>query len=567
MKQRKPNSRLLCCASIIALSLTACSHQAGKLKSQTKLSENVPLESTASAKKSRFFNISKNGFRSKKLGTRSAGGKNAVVYDNLWERLFDLYGLPPVAHEDIDRELDWFINHPDYIERVQDRAEPFLYSIVKQFEKHDIPGEIALLPVIESAFKPHAISPANAAGIWQFIPSTGKRYGLKQNRTYDGRRDIYASTRAAIKYLKKLHADFNGDWLLAIAAYNCGEGRIAKEIEKNLARSEPTDFWSLDLPQETRAYVPRLLAVAKLFAGADQYGIELHDIPNQALFKPVKIDSQLDLALAADAADISLDKLYELNPGFKHRHTEFDGTYRIFIPAHKSSRSFKEELSRLAEEQANAGRSRFVASGEENFEPQEHIVAVEETKSSEKVEVAKERKFGTEKKRESGWAAKETVVQHDRRLLTTRPKVIEKTREREPVRLAAASAKTVDKSAKKSAYTVQYGDTLWSIAQKNSIDVEQLKKWNSLSDKNGIKSGQNLVLWNKDAAKKLPVANTGAGFKPSQSIKYTVRQGDSLFGISKRFKVSVTDLRKWNGQKVDKQFKPGMNLTVSSEKD
>lgn len=342
MKQRNFYSH--CCIALLTLTLTACSQQA--TKDETELNGKVPSDASVSGKK---FRISRNGYRSKKLG-----GKND--YESLWDRLFDLYDLPLVEHEDIDRELNWFLSHPDYLDRVQKRAEPFLYSIVKQLEKHEVPGEIALLPIIESAFQPHVVSPAKAAGIWQFMPATGKTYGLQQNQAYDGRRDIYASTRAAIKYLKKLHGNFNGDWLLAVAAYNCGEGTINKAIQKNLNKRQPTDFWSLDLPQETRAYVPRFLAVAKLFASADQYGVGLHDIPNQALFKTVKLNSQFDLALAADAADISLDKMQELNPGFKQQRAEIDGSYRLFIPAEKKIRDFKEELARLVEEKEILGK-------------------------------------------------------------------------------------------------------------------------------------------------------------------------------------------------------------------
>lgn len=555
MKQRKPNPRLLCCASIFVLSLTGCSQHAGKLKHETDLNENVPPGSASSSKKFRIFHISKNSLRPKRLGTVAESGQNRRGYHNLWERLFDLYDLPPVEHEDIDKELGWFINHPEYIDRVQERARPFLYTIVRQVEKHDIPGEIALLPVIESAFKPEAISPANAAGIWQFIPSTGKLYGLKQTRWYDGRRDVYASTRAAIKYLKKLHADFNGDWLLAVAAYNCGEGTIAKAIQKNETRNRPTDFWSLDLPQETRTYVPRLLAVARLFASADQYGIGLHDIPNRALFKTVKIDSQLDLALAADAADISLDELYELNPGFKHRHTSMDGGYRLFIPARKKIRAFKEELARLAEEQANPGRARLVPAAERNWGDDEKIAATYAEVSSSTARDAESR------------IADAAVAWNGRESSKTYPRVVSKLRDPQSIAAVADATGAPDKSSKKSAYVVQEGDTLWSIAQKNAVDVEQLVKWNRLTNNTPIKTGQSLVLWDKDAAKKLPIAKTGAGFKPSQSIKYTVREGDSLFAISRRFNVSVAELRKWNGTKVDKQFKPGLNLTVFDEKD
>ncbi|WP_232470439.1 MULTISPECIES: transglycosylase SLT domain-containing protein [Methylococcus] len=329
MKRFPFRPRLLATMSLVVLLLPGCANKPNNLK------PSVPEPRLGAA--------SENPGKPKKGKQASPGSQ----YDTLWERMFSLYALPQVEHRLVDREVSWFINHPDYLKRAQKRAEPFLYTIVRQLEKQKMPGELALLPIVESAFQPHAVSPARAAGIWQFIPETGRRYGLKRSRSYDGRRDVYASTRAAIKYLKKLHNDFNGDWLLAIAAYNCGEGAVAKAIQRNEARNLPTDFWSLDLPEETKAYVPRLLAVSKVFANADKYAIDLHYIPNEAIFKPVKVSSQLDLALAADAADMSLERMLELNPGFKHPRADIEGSYRLFVPADKS-RKFKKELARLA---------------------------------------------------------------------------------------------------------------------------------------------------------------------------------------------------------------------------
>ena len=336
MKHHIPNLRIIC-ASIFALTLAACSHNVPKLSNDLNLAGNDSKELGGHLVKL------KKGHRTDRLTGKFPDPRS---YDNLWDRLFDRFDLPEVSHQDIDRELYWFINHPTYIDRVQSRAEPFLYSIVKQLEKQHMPGELALLPVIESAFQPHAVSPANAAGIWQFIPATGHHYGLKRSTSYDGRRDIYASTRAAIKYLKKLHDEFNGDWFLAIAGYNCGEGAVARAIQRNIARGLPTDFWSLSLPQETRTYVPRLLAVAKLFSESEQYGISLRPIPNKALYKTVVLKDQVDLALAANAADISLDKLFELNPGFKRQRVDVNGSYRLFIPAHKKIVDFHQDLAR-----------------------------------------------------------------------------------------------------------------------------------------------------------------------------------------------------------------------------
>lgn len=564
MRRPKRDVKLLCYASVFALSLSACTHHAGKPKTDNSLTDNSRPASTSTSKKSRVFHISKSTSRWFKKKNKSAagglrtGGKNLAEYDSLWDRLFDSYSLPPVEHEEIDRELEWFINHPGYVDRVQKRAEPFLYSIVKQFEKHNVPGELALLPVIESAFQPDAVSPAKAAGLWQFIPSTGRIYGLKQSRSYDGRRDVYASTRAAIKYLKKLHSDFNGDWLLAIAAYNCGEGAVARAIQKNEARNKPTDFWSLDLPEETRAYVPRLLAVAKLFADAEQYGIDLHHIPNEALFKPVKINTQLDLALAADAADISLDKLYELNPGFKRQYADVEGSYRLFIPAGKKISEFKQELERLAQQSQSPDQGRPSIADELMAARDSELTGTYGKRSDENRQLLKGKRGNSIEKERGG-----------RSVVATAPKpngkIVSKIRSEDSVALAPASRKSEASLSKRSTYTVQAGDTLWSIAKKNSVDVEQLAKWNGLSAKKGVRTGQTLVLWNKDAGKKLAIASSG--IKPSQSINYTIRQGDTLFSISKRFKVSVADLRKWNGSKVEKRIQPGTSIMVQVERD
>lgn len=693
MKQRIPNPKILCCASVFALSLAACSHNP-KPKPDANLADSSKQAGNHLVKL-------KKGHRSKKLGLAQLPDPRS--YDNLWDRLFDRFDLPEVSHQDIDRELNWFINHPAYIERVQSRAEPFLYSIVKQLEKNKMPGELALLPVIESAFQPHVVSPAHAAGIWQFIPATGRHYGLKQSHSYDGRRDIYASTRAAIKYLKKLHNDFNGDWLLAIAGYNCGEGAVSRSIQRNLARGLPTDFWSLDLPQETRSYVPRLLAVAKLFSESEQYGFSLRPIPNKALYKTVKLHDQVDLAMAANAADISLDRLFELNPGFKRQQVDLDGSYRLFIPAHKKIVDFKEELARQMAGQGGYGVQTAAAresdlrvaataiinaqaSAEESAEPAKDFAAAdpapaveqepaeqntvispapvveapqpsapdpaakprlarslvaeaslpqqqapevpppaaealaaddaigvapsdwassqpEEGRRSAQASSLEEAVKAVEEERIAAANAKPKRMAEPKSL----PKAEQKDRD-EPLSAGRrpASAKLAEQEAassareaqakvqggrkaearqheevagrrppepegigKKTAYVVREGDTVYSIARRYDMDVEDLKKMNRLARADEIKWGQSLTVEDKDVGKKPSSAKAG-GNKPvpqQQSAKHLAREGETLFSISRRFNVSVADLRKWNGIKEDKQFRAGMNITVSGEKD
>jgi membrane-bound lytic murein transglycosylase D len=291
-----------------------------------------------------FSQNQKQELRPHKLDSRY---KTAQSHKNtVWERLLSLYSLPEINNERVDRQLNWYLDHPAYIARIQQRAEPYLHLILDEIEANNIPGELALLPVVESAFVPDAYSRADASGLWQFIPDTGKLYGLEQNSWYDGRRDILDSTQAATAFLKDLGETFNGDWHLALASYNYGKGNVWKAMEKNENLSLPTDYWSLDLPRETADYVPRLLAIAKLFANADEYGVHLNNIPNKPYLAVVDIDSPLDLQKAAQMANMPLDKFMKLNPGFNRASTSPDGPHRLLVPVEKVA-LFKTNLAQL----------------------------------------------------------------------------------------------------------------------------------------------------------------------------------------------------------------------------
>ncbi len=273
--------------------------------------------------------------------------KTAAAHKNtVWERLLSLYSLPEINNERVERQLNWYLDHPAYIARIQQRAEPYLHLILDEIEANNIPGELALLPVVESAFIPDAYSKADASGLWQFIPDTGKLYGLQQDSWYDGRRDILDSTQAATAFLKDLGETFNGDWCLALASYNWGKGNVWKAMEKNENLSLPTDYWSLDMPNETADYVPRLLAIAKLFANAEEYNIHLNHIPNKPYLEVVDIDSPLDLQKAAELANMPLDKFMKLNPGFSRASTAPQGPHRLLMPVEKVA-SFKTSLAQL----------------------------------------------------------------------------------------------------------------------------------------------------------------------------------------------------------------------------
>ena len=254
------------------------------------------------------------------------------IETDLLDRLRADFSLPIRDDRRVDAELAWYARHPGYFDRVFARARPYLHHIVAELERRDMPREIALLPIVESAFDPFAYSHGRAAGLWQIIPGTGRRFGLKQNWWYDGRRDVIESTRAALDYLEFLANRYDGDYELAVAAYNSGEGTVDRALRKNRAAGKPTDFWSLRLPRETRAYVPRLLALAKLIAEPWNHGLVLPRIPDEPQIGIVKTDGQLDLALAAELAGLSVDELYRLNPGFNQWATDPKGPHKLVVP-------------------------------------------------------------------------------------------------------------------------------------------------------------------------------------------------------------------------------------------
>jgi len=232
---------------------------------------------------------------------------------DVWQRIRRGFAIPELDTPLIAKHEQWYINRPDYVARMMDRSRRYLFYIVEEVERRKMPMEIALLPMIESAFNPIANSTSSAAGIWQFIPSTGKNFGLQQNWWYDGRRDIISATDGALDYLQKLHSMF-GDWQLALAAYNWGEGAVSRAQERNRHKGLPTDFAHLMMPSETENYVPKLLAIKHLIADPTSYGICLSDIPNRPYFGTVATAQHIDLKRAAQLAEISLDEFIALNP-------------------------------------------------------------------------------------------------------------------------------------------------------------------------------------------------------------------------------------------------------------
>jgi membrane-bound lytic murein transglycosylase D len=254
---------------------------------------------------------------------------------SVWQRIRNGFGLPDMASPLVHAQEKWFASRPDYIKRTVERSSRYLFYIVQQVEKRGMPSEIALLPIVESAYNPVAYSRAHASGIWQFIPSTGKHYGLQQNFWYDGRRDVMAATNAALDYLEKLY-DMFGSWDLALAAYNWGEGSVSRAIARNLAKGQPTDYQSLTMPRETRHYMPKLQAVKNIIANPGQYAIELAEVPNRPYFVAVTTTRHIDVKLAAKLADVPLEEFVSLNPGYSRPVIRVDGEQTLLLPADKA---------------------------------------------------------------------------------------------------------------------------------------------------------------------------------------------------------------------------------------
>lgn len=253
---------------------------------------------------------------------------------DLWPRIRSGFAMRDLDSKLVARHEKWYASRPDYVARMTDRARRYLYYITEEVERRGMPSEIALLPMIESAFNPGAYSTSRASGIWQFIPSTGKIFGMQQNWWYDGRRDVISATNGALDYLQKLH-DMFGDWELALAAYNCGEGAVQRAQARNRKRGLPVNYTSLKLPKETRNYVPKLLAIKNIIANPASFALALPDIRNEPYFAAVATTMHIDVKLAAQLADITIEEFIALNPAHNRPVILQDNTDLILLPVDK----------------------------------------------------------------------------------------------------------------------------------------------------------------------------------------------------------------------------------------
>lgn len=251
-------------------------------------------------------------------------------HDNVWQRVQQGLSFNFINQARVHEQIQWYLQHPRYLQNSQRNAEKYLYAIVEQLHQANMPLDIALIPIIESGYNPNAYSSAKALGLWQFMPHTGKRFDLQQTDWVDDRRHITRSTEAAIRYFSYLHDLFDGDWLLAIAAYNAGEGRVARAIKENQRKGLATDFWQLTLPQETQDYVPKLIALSTMIKHAKQYNIKLPYVANSAYFETV-VFSPFELHSVASSTQISVNEIRLLNPELKHSRSK-NKSYPLNLP-------------------------------------------------------------------------------------------------------------------------------------------------------------------------------------------------------------------------------------------
>jgi membrane-bound lytic murein transglycosylase D len=257
--------------------------------------------------------------------------------DNLWERIRRGFGMPNLETPLAENRTRWYANQGEYIDRMAQRSRRYLFHIVEEIERRGMPTELALLPFVESAFQPEAISSAKAAGLWQFIPSTGKDYALSQNMWHDERRDVIESTRAALDYLQNLHDMFN-DWHLALAAYNWGEGAVSRAIEKNRRAGRPTAYTSLKMPQETAYYVPKLQAIKNIVSEPERWGVALPRIDNTPYFVAIPKTRDIDVDTAARLAEMKPSEFRALNPAFNRPVIVGASGAKLLLPADKAER-------------------------------------------------------------------------------------------------------------------------------------------------------------------------------------------------------------------------------------
>jgi membrane-bound lytic murein transglycosylase D len=450
------------------------------------------------------------------------------------------FQLRIAERKEIARQREWFVRHPQYMQRVLLRSERYLYYILAELDRRNMPSDLALLPIVESAYDPFAYSHGRAAGMWQMIPGTARRFGVRQNWWYDGRRDVLDSTRAALDYLQSLNELFDGDWQLAIAAYNSGEGNVIRAIKRNAKAGRPTDFWHLRLPRETVTYVPKLLALVDIVSDPSAYGLDLPELPNRSYFDVVPLDGQMDLALIADLAGIDMDELYALNPGYNRWATDPEGPQRALVPV-----GHADQLAVAIADLPDDARMRWVRY---RIRSGDSLITV-----------AKRHGTTPEVLKEANGLKGNLIRAGDHLMIPTATQTLTAYTQSADLRLARTQS--TPRGATKFSHTVAGGDSLWGIARQYGVSTRSLAKWNGMAPGDTLSVGRTLVVW-ADSGKTVSRPGTSPAAGKERKLRYTVRRGDSLYLIAQRFRVTVAQIQRWNNLDASRYLQPGQTLTV-----
>lgn len=473
----------------------------------------------------------------------------AQIHPDLWSRIRAGFALPELDTSLTRKWEQYYANRPEYLNRIIERGRRYLFHVVEQVESRGMPMEIALLPMIESAYNPKAVSPASAAGMWQFIPETGKRYGLERTWWYDGRRDVVAATDAALDYLSENH-DLFGDWQLALASYNWGENAVARAVARNEAADRPTDYAELRMPDETANYVPKLMAVRNIIANPQSYGIKLVDIPNKPYFTAIDNTRHMDVKVAAQLAEIPVSELLQLNPGFIRPVIAQKEERKLVLPTNKVE-TFQRNLARYDKplltwqpyvtrpgEPFDTLASQFGIHVDE-LKDVNDIASRDRAARGQTILVPKAAHLDvSDRQTLAALAANRAADPVDRgERDTPRPAEIRR----------VAEAKVADAPATR--YRVARGDTIFSIAQRHDLSVAELRALNGIRG-NAIKVGEVLKL------------GAAAGKSAGRAVtEYIAKRGDTLAAIARKFNVAITDLTRWN-KLGSKRIQPGARLVI-----
>jgi membrane-bound lytic murein transglycosylase D len=505
------------------------------------------------------------------LDDSSESTLSQIERNDLWQRIKNGYAIPESTSNLTQKHEQWYSSRPDYIKRMVERSQRYLFHVVEEVEKRGMPTEIALLPMIESAYNPKAYSTSRASGIWQFVPATGKYFGLKQNWWFDNRRNITFATDAALTYLQKLHAMF-GAWDLALAAYNAGEGTVSRAIERNRKLGLPTDYESLNLPVETRNYVPKLQAIKNLMTNPGNYGLDIQTIANTPYFAKVVAPAQIDAHLAAKLAEISDEEFLALNPSFNRPViTNENKNLELLLPI-LSAQTFRTNLENYNKPLVS-WKTYFAKKGERlekiadkfgihvsKLRDVNDLPAQSKIKKTATILVPNGNR--TDFKADSNAVANlsETTLQNMGSEFSNNSE-----HNSANIDLAAGnddqfSIETNDENEPKQnrsvTHKVKKGEVMAAIAKRYGVSVKQIMAANSLKT-NRVKAGQMLSIQVAEADN--GKASNSKNTKKTQT--YIVKRGDTLHSIAEKFDVAVADLKRWN-KKYGSHIEPGNKLTI-----